>query len=273
VQSNPAQEVESSGEDVSRFVGGHPVAGREISGPAAADAALFVDRPWAVCRVPGTAEPAVDAVRALARACGARPVELTPGDHDRLFARLSHAPQLVASALAATVADLEPAAASLAGAGLRDTTRLADSDAAMWGQIAAANRTAVAAAVRAVAEPLLRLAEELETGDADAAGPRVVELMRRGRAGRALLPGKHGRPAVVLATVHCAVPDSPGALARLFTDIAAIGVNVEDVRMEHAPGQPAGTMELAVAPADEATLVRTLRERGWSVTEGAGEKL
>jgi prephenate dehydrogenase len=273
VQSDPQAYVETADADVTRFVGSHPVAGREISGPAAADGGLFLDRPWAVCRAPGTADAAVTAIVGLARGCGATPVELSAAEHDRLFARLSHAPQLVASALAAAVADIDPAAAALAGTGLRDTTRLADSDPAMWGQIAAANAAAVAEAVRAVARPLLALADIVDSGDPAAVDEAVLALMRRGRAGRALLPGKHGRPAEALATVLCVVPDSPGALARLLTDIAEVGVNVEDLRVEHAPGQPVGSAELAVAPSDRAALLRTLRERGWTVTEGAGENL
>lgn len=273
IQSQPAAEVEASGRDVSRYVGTHPVAGREMSGPAAADAELFVDRPWVICPVPSTSPDAETMARALAEACGARPVRMSPATHDRLFASLSHAPQLTASALAASIAGLDPTAAGLAGPGLRDTTRLADSDPAMWAQIAVANAAAVAQAVRAVAQPLLDLAAILETGGAQAAADAVDALMKRGRAGRSLLPGKHGRAAVPLASVHCVVPDSPGALARLLTEIAAVGVNVEDLRVEHAPGQPVGSAELAVAPADRATLLRTLRERGWTVTEGPGENL
>jgi prephenate dehydrogenase len=273
VQSQPAAEVEAGGGDLTRFVGSHPVAGREVSGPAAADADLFTDRPWVICAGGRTSPHAAAAVRRLAEACHARPVELGPTAHDELFARLSHAPQLVASALAAAIAQLDPQAAGLAGAGLRDTTRLADSDPAMWVQIAAANSAAVADAVRAVAQPLLEVAAVLDAGDAATAATAVDALMRGGRAGRALLPGKHGRAAVQLASVHCVVPDSPGALARLLTEIASVGVNVEDLRVEHAPGQPVGSAELAVAPADRPTLVRTLRERGWTVTEGPGESL
>lgn len=273
IQSQPAAEVEASGRDTTRFVGSHPVAGREMSGPAAADGGLFVDRPWVICPVAATAADAETTARALAEACGARPVRMSPAAHDELFASLSHAPQLAASALAASVAGLDPTAAGLAGTGLRDTTRLADSDPAMWAQIAVANAAAVAQAVRAVAQPMLDLAAVLETGGAEAAADAVNALMKRGRAGRALLPGKHGRAAVPLASVHCVVPDSPGALARLLTEIAAVGVNVEDLRVEHAPGQPVGSAELAVAPADRATLMRTLRERGWTVTEGPGESL
>lgn len=272
VQSKVAVQVETSGEDTSRFVGSHPIAGREVSGPHAADGALFTDRVWALCRLSATSDRAVDVVRRLAVDCRARPVELPPAEHDRLLARLSHTPQLVASALAAAIAGLEPSEAALSGTGLRDTTRLADSDPQMWAQIAGANSAALAAGLRAVAEPLLALAETLEARGEQAEAD-VIALMQRGRAGRALLPGKHGRPPVALATVHCVVPDSPGALARLFADVAAEGVNIEDVRVEHAPGQAFGTAELAVAPADQVRLLEAFAARGWSAVAGAGENL
>jgi prephenate dehydrogenase len=273
VQSQPEREVESSGTDMTRFVGSHPIAGREVSGPSAAEGELFVDRPWVVCRSALTSDHAVEAVVGLASTCRARPVLLDARTHDQLLARLSHAPQLVASALAATLTAMEPPAAALAGPGLRDTTRLADSDPALWGQIAGANAPAVAAAVRTVAEALLEVAAVLETADPEGADAAVADLVRRGRSGRSLLPGKHGRAPVPLATVHCVVPDSPGALARLLTDIAADGVNVEDLRVEHAPGQAVGTAEIAVAPGDRSTLLAGLRGRGWTATEGAGEAL
>ena len=274
VQAAPANEVETlAGRHASRFVGSHPIAGREVSGPAAASADLFVDRPWAVCPISSSAPSAVDAVTSLARACGASPVLLSPADHDQLLARLSHAPQVVASALAATLAAMTGEQAALAGPGIRDTTRLADSDPQMWGEIAAANAAALATAVRAVAGPLMELADRLAGGDAGQAQAAVRELVERGRAGRALLPGKHGRAAVPLSVVRCVVPDSPGALARLFADTAAEGVNVEDLRVEHAPGQEVGFAELAVAPTARSGLVEGLRRRGWVVTEGADEAL
>jgi prephenate dehydrogenase len=277
VQAKPAQQVETARGDLTRFLGTHPIAGRELSGPAAAQAELFADRPWAVCPTPATAATAVSAAHALAVDCHARPVLLEPAAHDRILARLSHAPQVVASALAAALQGLDETSAGLAGTGIRDTTRLADSPPQMWGQIAAANATALGAALRAVAEPLLRLADVLERADADgdvtAAAEAVADLVRRGRAGRALLPGKHGRAPMSLATVNCVVPDEPGALARLLTDIAEVGVNVEDLRVDHAPGQPVGTAELAVAPPDRGRLITTLRERGWTATTGVDEAL
>jgi prephenate dehydrogenase len=274
VQAAPAREIETrAGSRGSRFVGSHPIAGREVSGPAAASADLFADRPWAICPTSSSSSQAVEAVTALARACGASPVQLAPEEHDRLLARLSHAPQIVASALAATLAAMTSEQAGLAGPGLRDTTRLADSDPQMWGEIAGANAAALAEAVRAVAAPLVELADRLAGADAAQAQAAVQELVERGRSGRALLPGKHGRAAVPLAVVRCVVPDSPGALARLFADTAAEGVNVEDLRVEHAPGQEVGFAELAVAPAARPGLVEGLRRRGWVVTEGADEAL
>lgn len=274
VQAAPAAEVEAQLTSfVQRFVGGHPIAGREVSGPAAASADLFVDRPWAICPLEGSSPEAVEAVTALAGACRADPVVLRPREHDELLARLSHAPQIVASALAATLAAMTQDETRLAGTGLRDTTRLADSDPTMWGQIAAANARELAAAVRAVAEPMLALADRLDSADGPAADAEVRALLVRGRAGRAMLPGKHGRRAVPLAVVRCVVPDEPGALARLFADAAADEVNIEDIRVDHSPGQPVGFAELFVAPHDRGRLVAGLRARDWTVTEGAEEAL
>jgi prephenate dehydrogenase len=273
VQSQPAHYLHGAGSDLARFVGSHPIAGREVSGPTAASADLFVGRPWAVCPVPGSGERAIARVVALAQACGAEPVVLPAGEHDELLATLSHTPQLVASALAATLTGVAADRARLAGTGFRDTTRLADSDPGMWGQIAAANAVHLARSLRAVAEPLRQLADLLDSADQAEVEAAIAELMGRGRRGRALLPGKHGRAAMSLSVVRCVVSDQPGTLARLFGDIATAGVNVEDFRVEHAPGSPVGVVALAVAPASKQALIDGLRAVGWTVTEGPEESL
>jgi prephenate dehydrogenase len=269
VQLNIEGEIESSIVEVTNFVGGHPVAGRETTGPTGADAGLFHGRPWAICP-PATASPeAVAAVSRLARATGAVPVQLGAREHDDLLARVSHVPQLLASVLAATVVE-EPASAGLAGPGFRDMTRLADSPAAMWGEIVSANAPAVRAALDALIANLDAVRRELggEVDETDAA-QAIVDLVVRGHAGRALLPGKHGRPARLLASVLVVISDEPGSLARLFADITESAVNVEDVRLEHAPGQPRGVLELAVAPGDRDRLLAALGARGWSAVAGA----
>lgn len=267
VQVQPQREVEAAGADVRRFLGSHPVAGREVSGPAHASAELFRDRPWILCPTDATDPNATDTMRSLARACGARPVVLDPARHDALLARLSHLPQLAASALAAALADLPADEVALAGTGLRDTTRVADSDPGLWAEIAAGNREPVAAELTAIAEVLVTVAASLRAG-ADEGAAAVQELLERGRAGRGLLPGKHGGPPRFRSQVQVAVPDSPGALAALLAAVAGEQVNLEDLRVEHAPGQPTGVALMAVDPGAADRLIAALRERGWTVAAG-----
>ena len=269
VQARPLLDIEAAVGRIAHVVGGHPIAGREQSGPDAAAAELFRDRAWVVCPTSYTAPGAVALVEELARVCGARPARMGPAEHDELLARLSHAPQLVASALAAAVAELPAGAVALAGSGLRDTTRLADSDVRLWTEIISANPTAVAAALRAVVGPLDALAKVLAEGDASVAAEQAAAMLRRGQAGRAKLPGKHGQRPTVWATVSVVVPDRPGALAQLLAAVAGHGVNLEDLRVEHAPGQPEGSAELAVAPSAQNKLAEALRTDGWSVSLGA----
>ena len=277
VQSLPQGDVEASGVSTQRFVGSHPVAGREVSGPMHGTATLFRDRPWVICPTRRTDDDATETVAALARACGAEPVTLDAGQHDTLFARLSHAPQLVASALAATLTGLAADGVTLAGPGVRDTTRLADSDPQLWTEIAAANAAPVAEALRAVVGPLLGVADALAAaaagGDSAAAQTAVHELLLGGRAGRALLPGKHGGAPTELQVLQVVVPDRPGALAALLAAVADNDVNLEDLRVEHAPGQAVGTADLVVEPAVSAGLEAALRDAGWTVSSGPATPL
>jgi prephenate dehydrogenase len=267
VQHQPQLEIELSALSTDRFLGSHPVAGRELSGPAHAGADLFRDRPWVLCPTASTTPAATALLRDLVLACGAEPVEVDALTHDRLFAHLSHVPQLVASALAASLIPLSAGGAALAGAGVRDTTRLADSDPQMWAEIATANAGPVTEGLRAVATSLLRVADALAAPDTGTAAVR--DLVRDGRTGRAMLPGKHGRKATELAEVEVVVPDQPGALADLLAAVAAERINLEDLRVEHAPGQPVGVAGLVVPPEVEQALVTALRAAGWTVSAGS----
>jgi len=269
VQAQPLREIEALGGGLNRFVGSHPISGREQSGPDAASADLFRDRSWVLCPTTASAPQSVRDVEELAVACKARPVRMSPADHDELLARLSHVPQLVASALAASVADLPTHLVALAGSGLRDTTRLADSDVQLWTEIISANPGAVRRALSDVAAALGAVEQSLGQGDDEAVARSVAELLVSGRAGRAKLPGKHGQRPTSWATVSVVVPDRPGALAELLSAVAAHGVNLEDLRVEHAPGQPEGAAELAVSTEEQGRLVSALRSDGWAVTVGA----
>ena len=145
-----------------RFVGGHPMAGRETSGFHAATADLFVGRPWVV--VPGDPADtvAIERVETLARATGALPVRMDAATHDAAVALISHLPMVVAAALVEAAAGAAgepppadwPAAVALAASGWRDATRLARGDATMGAGIAATNATALAATLRAYRDRL-----------------------------------------------------------------------------------------------------------------------
>jgi prephenate dehydrogenase len=265
IQTLPRRDVETCGVPTDRFLGTHPIAGRERSGPHHASADLFRERPWIICPAAATAPDATALAERLAVDCGGLVTRMSEAEHDELLARLSHVPQLIASALAGSLTGLAVGDVALAGSGLRDTSRLADSDPLLWTEIVEGNRAAVATALRGVLTPLSELLRSLD--DASETGPEQVRtLLESGRAGRSLLGGKHGSVAVRWATVSVVVPDSPGKLARLLADAASCGVNVEDIRVDHAPGQPVGMVELDVRPDGRETLQHALDSHGWTVT-------
>jgi prephenate dehydrogenase len=282
VKGGIAAAVRAAGGDVSRYVGGHPMAGRERSGPVAARADLFLGRPWVVCPsesagpgdlpvdLSGGVPARVETVRRLATALGATPVLMAAQDHDEAVALISHVPQIAASLVAARLVKIGDPAVGLAGQGLRDVTRIADSDPALWAQILAANATPVRRALRdlradldAVIDALAALGEPADA--AIGARAALARIVAEGRSGRERIPGKHGEPLTVYEVVTTLVPDRPGQLARLFDDIGEAGINVEEFALEHAPGQKVGLAGVSVLPAARAALEHALAERGWHV--------
>ncbi|MGZ4428245.1 MAG: prephenate dehydrogenase [Nocardioidaceae bacterium] len=243
-----------------RYVGSHPMAGSERSGPFAASAALFDGRPWAVTPHEHADPDAVALVTALAEVCGATPVVFTPAEHDRAVARTSHLPHLLAALVAGRLTDAPREHLALSGQGVRDVTRIAAGDPALWQQIIAANTEALTVLLQDVRGDIDVLLAAL-AGD-DRAG--VAALLDRGVEGTAVIPGKHGGPTVAEGTLFVAVPDHPGELARLFADATEIGVNIEDVHIDHDPGRPVGLVELSVAADAVDHLVESLESRGWT---------
>lgn len=273
VQSLVQADVERLSCDLSQIVGGHPLAGREHSGPHAADAGLFAGRPWAVCASASSSGQAVADVHALAEACGGTPVDVSIETHDASVARLSHLPQVAASALAGLLVG-EAAAADvqyqLSGPGLVDSTRLAAGDPELWSQILAANAQHVAAPVRSLAEALNTLAAQLEQlagGGSPEAGAALRAFLEQGRRGRELVPVKRGRGSIDFSTVRVDVDDQPGRLAALLTAAGAAGINVEDVHVEHVPGRPRGVIELLVRAESRTALSAALRAASWDVRD------
>jgi prephenate dehydrogenase len=277
VKLGVVQQLAASGADLRRYVGGHPMAGRERSGPVASRADLFMGRPWVVCPAPATEPDRVEQVRRLASALGAAPVTMPAAEHDSAVALVSHVPQVAASLVAARLAHATDGAVSLAGQGLRDVTRIAGSDPTLWAQILAANAGPVGEVLRELRSDLDDVLEALGALGAEAAArtwpPReavgargtLARLVAAGNDGRDRIPGKHGGAPTSFAVVTALLPDSPGQLARLFSDIGEAGINVEEFSLEHAPGMPVGLAEVSVLPAVRGALEEALITRGWHV--------
>lgn len=277
VKAQPLADIEAMGADLSRFVPTHPLAGSEVSGPEGARAAMFRDRTWVVCpdRCGG---PAVDQADALIRACGAAPLRMPAAVHDRLLAVTSHLPQLLASSLAlavdsvfapvpvdaaapglpSTAGGAAPTDPSLvAGPALLDMTRVAASPAALWADIAEANRSALQSAVRRMLDGLKELDSALDA--AETTRTVVTALVEGGARGRARISPKHtsaplpaqprlgaADPEAAWVWVDAVVDDAPGALAGLFQIADAMQVNIEDLHVDHAPHAATGVVSMAV---------------------------
>ena len=271
VKALPLRQAGELGCDLACFVPGHPLSGRERSGPAAARADLFLGRPWVICPGPQTTPEAIAAVAGLVRCCHGELVQADADEHDHWVALVSHAPHLVAAAMAAQLTDAPGGALGLAGQGLRDVTRIAAGDPGLWTQILAANAAPVARVLAALAADLTAVAEALaETGapphPAEHASVKLLAgLLEEGSAGVARIPGKRGTPLRDNAVVQVVIPDRPGELARLFQVAGQSGVNIEDIGIEHSPGLPVGVAELTVRPDAVARLTQALAAAGWPV--------
>lgn len=158
------------GAQLARVVPAHPIAGAERSGVEAAQAALYRGRRVVLTPLPENDADAVRRVRDMWQACGALVSEMTPEEHDGVFAAVSHLPHLLAFALVHEFAarpDAERLFAFAAG-GFRDFTRIASSHPEMWRDICIANRAALLAELDAYTEELARLRGALSRGDAGA---------------------------------------------------------------------------------------------------------
>lgn len=252
-----------------RFVGTHPMAGRERSGPGAAQADLFQSRSWVVVAADADAASLARA-ELLVELCGGVAVHMSARDHDDGVALVSHVPHLAASLVAARLAAGTEQSLVLAGQGVRDVTRVAASDAGMWVDILTGNADPVRRILSELRDDLDIALGALQEAPADAVAQpdtqqALHELLARGKAGRARLPGKHGAPPTAYVVVPVVVADRPGELARLLVDAGDAGINVEDVRIEHSPGQPVGLVELSVQPGVEQRLAGELTRVGWVV--------
>jgi prephenate dehydrogenase len=238
VKAGCEREILAGALDPTAYVGGHPMSGRDLSGPLAARADLFRDRAWVLTPTDRTSPLAFDRASQLVALCGASPVVMPSMTHDDLVALTSHLPHLVSSLMAARMQGSPAEAALLVGQGLRDVTRIAGGSSHLWSDIFGANASAVAetltglhddltrvlAALRDLAEPGSRLrAQSMRT---------LVDVLDRGIAGLREIRGAQPENA---CDVQVVVTDRPGELSRLLDATAEFGIGPEQVMICPAP--------------------------------------
>jgi prephenate dehydrogenase len=231
-----------------RFVGTHPMAGREQSGPEAASAGLFRGTAWVVT-TDGADDDDLGIVDGIVAELGARPVHMSAAAHDSAVARVSHLPQLVAAALLETAA-ADPRAMDLAAGSFRDLTRVAASDPSMWIDIIDLNRDAIARAAADLKRAL----------DAPVAVDQLEQLLYEARALRETLGPS-------LAQVRVPLVDKPGELAAVGEALAASGVDVRDLQLRHAPHGGGGVLTISVRPGEAGALAAALGDVGFEVMD------
>ncbi|HJR93366.1 MAG TPA: prephenate dehydrogenase/arogenate dehydrogenase family protein [Acidimicrobiia bacterium] len=232
------------------FVGGHPMAGRESSGPGAASAAMFQGASW-ILTTDGADTVDLDRMDAIVRSMGATPIRMAAARHDAAVAAVSHVPQVMASALVNLVAtDID--ALALAAGGFRDVTRIALSEPAWWTDILTANRADVAGLIRRLSADLSAWASLIAADDKQGvtAGLDSARATRRGLA-----------PSV--AAVQVLLEDRPGEIARVGNALAETGVDVRDLQLRHATRGGGGVLTLSVQPGQENALTEALQAEGF----------
>jgi len=242
-----------------RFLPTHPMAGREIGGAGSARADLFQGRSWILTPSADLEPSSKNLVLELISLLGTTAIEISAADHDRAVAKISHLPQIAASLVAKQLTGTPAEWMELAGQGLRDTTRIAGSDESLWKEIIFSNRTELQ-------ELLINLQNDLQAMIASLDDPeKIAQLIAAGRAGKATIPGKHGGVAREYSYLPIVIDDKPGQLGAIFNECAAMDVNVEDLNIEHSPGQLSALITLALSQSDAEKLSSHLSSIGWNV--------
>lgn len=270
VKAGPERDVLARAPRPTHFVGGHPLAGRERSGPLAARPDLFQDRVWVLTPSRLTSKPAFDRALDLIDLCGGVPTVMQSGAHDETVALTSHAPHLMASLVAARLGGRSPVSALLVGQGFRDATRIARGEARLWTDIIETNAAEVAGVLTALRTDLTELLTAVQ--DLSVRDPRnrarsrrsLTGLLERGIAALEALPA----PLAADTThVDVTITARPGELARLLETAAGYGAGADTVAAPVTPHGGDGPLvirfELGAAEAE--TLAEKLAAAGWDV--------
>ncbi|MFE5716451.1 prephenate dehydrogenase [Streptomyces sp. NPDC056501] len=275
VKSATALAVSRTGVHRPSYVGGHPMAGSERSGPLAARAGLFEGRTWVLTPGPETSSGTLNRVLAAIALCGAVPLVMEPGVHDRAVALVSHAPHLVATLMAARLGGASREALALAGQGVRDVIRVAGGAPTLWTDIVRSNGPAIAEILgdlRKDLEALTRALNALEVSgpESEEALASLRDLLERGREGWEAVYEPGGQVPVERVTLTVPLGGGPGEVDRLIDAAEGSGIDADGIRLSWSDADTELSALLA-APAPTAEAVRRrLADDGWRVTVAAG---
>ncbi len=245
--------VEAAGR-LPRFVGGHPMAGRESSGPEGASGGMFRGAIW-VLTTDGAADDDLIEMSGIVQSLGAVPVQMSAISHDRAVAAASHIPHLTAASLVGLLSREEGARALVAG-GFRDLTRVAASEPGWWSDVLVANGDAVAFELRQLASSLLELATVVEHADREALFGRLETARGLRRA-----------MAAPVTAVRVILEDRPGEIAEVGRALADSGVDLRDLQLRHAVHGGGGVLTLSVKPGDAHKLRSALSTVGFRLLD------
>jgi len=248
-----------------RFIGGHPLAGAETAVVENAREDLFDGARWYLTPTDQASGLLYDRLQRTVSGLGARPQAVDPRTHDRLMATVSHVRHVLANALASEGAEeltRDSERLPEVGPSFRDATRVAGSNPAIWADIFATNREAVADSVESVARRLAAAAELIRAGE-----PAAIEAWHAAAGEDRRRLHESESDAGPLRELRIVVTNRPGTIAELALALGEAGVNIEDMALYPAPDMTSGAVSLWVAGAEQAAKAEALvRDLGHTVS-------
>jgi prephenate dehydrogenase len=248
--------------DDARLVPGHPLAGGATGGPARASVDLFDGATWFLTPLASTDTARIELVERFVASLGARTIRLDADTHDRLLALTSHLPHALANLLMQSIAQAGDEALGYAGASLREMTRVAGANPAVWADIFVENGDLIADALAAHGVALAEVERALRDRDRSFFERWIADAAQtRSR----MLEYAYRTEARMLNRIRVRVPDKPGVLARITQTLGAAGINIEDFELRHVSPEYGGVLVILVSGGDNAELARNLlRREGYS---------
>ena len=247
--------------DHPRFIGGHPMAGSEQVGLEGAAPDLFEGAVWVLTPTSATDLDAFNRLQSVVGELGADVLVLTPADHDRLVALVSHVPHLVAATLmnAATVgAEQDRALLRLAAGGFRDMTRVAAGHPGIWPDICSENAAPIVAALDSLVTELTLMRDRVAGNDRGS----ILRVLQNASLARRNLPARMVRPDN-LSELRIPVPDRHGVLAEITSLAAEGGISIYDIEIAHSAEGPRGVLILVVESTQAERLCDAIEDRGY----------